>query len=91
MTDQEILHLAVDHFHIDCDRMPHGVFPFARAIIAQARAELIGEMKVIGWMRVHTTPGTPYGPAEHDIDIHIGDDMPEDGRPWTPLSATPDA
>jgi hypothetical protein len=53
---------------------------------AQARAEWEADLKPVAWMRVHTTPGTPYAPAEHDIEAHIGEDMPDDGRPWTPLA-----
>lgn len=43
---------------------------------------LIGPM---AWMRTHVTPGGPHGPEEHDIDIHVGEDPPEDGRAWAPL------
>lgn len=39
---------------------------------------------VIAWMRGVTTPGGPWGPAEHDAEFSHGDDRP-DGDGWFPL------
>ncbi|CUJ50241.1 Uncharacterised protein [Achromobacter sp. 2789STDY5608633] len=44
MTDEEIIDLAVEPLGIDCDRMPHGVVVFARALLDKAVARRAGSM-----------------------------------------------
>jgi hypothetical protein len=40
LTDERLTELAVDHLHIDYDRMPAGVVPLLRAAIALASPSL---------------------------------------------------
>jgi hypothetical protein len=42
----------------------------------------------VAWFRGVTSPGGPWGPAEHDAEMVWGDDKP-DGENWAPLYTTP--
>lgn len=37
------------------------------------------------WMRGVTSPGGPWGPAEHDVECYAGDEPPDNNPEWIPL------
>ena len=46
------------------------------------------ESQPTAWMKGYTSPGTPNGPPEHDIECVYGDDPPP-GDGWLPLFRSP--
>ncbi len=75
-------------------RAINAIMPYSRDIGALGNG---GRQRLAGWpepppltkrpvafMRGVTTPGSPHGPAEHDVEFVYGDDKPE-GEGWIAL------